>query len=229
MRNLRSFVFLSVILCLTVLPATAQEKIIPVSETENQKTKTTEINLPEDTMVELRLSTGLQSNLIIEGQLISFSVVEPIKINDVIVIEGGARARGKVAKFRKAGSWGRGGEIFLEMQDVMAVDGSRIPLKLSRQTKATGDSDHAPAIARGGATVAVVALLGPVGVIYGAYSLVRSGLNKGSNAVIPEGLLLEAKVIGSAKVKVALTEPDKKQNEDSGNDEKITTEKNSLE
>ncbi len=229
MRKLRSFVFICAIFCVTVLPTMAQEKIIPVTETENQKAKTTEINLPEGTLVEVRLSTEIQSNFIIEGQLIAFSVVEPVKVNDAIVIERGAHARGKVAKFHKAGRWGRAGEIILEMQDVLAVDGSRISLKLSSQTKATGDSDHATAIARGGATVVAVVLLGPVGVVYGAYSLVRGGLHKGTNAIIPEGLLLEAKVIGNSKIEVTMKESDKKLNENHVKDEKISTEKNSRE
>lgn len=229
MKSIRSIIFCSAILLLTVLPATAQGKIISLSETENQKSKSSEVNLPEDTMVEVQLSTNLQSNFINEGQFIAFTVVEPIKINGVTVIERGARARGKIAKVRKAGRWGRAGEIYLEMQDVIAVDGARIPLKLTRKEKVTGDSDHATSVVRGGVTIAAVVLLGPVGVIYGAYSLARSGLNKGGDAVIPAGLLLETKVIGNAKVKVALTEPVKKQNEDAGKEEKIASEKNSIE
>lgn len=215
MKNLRKLALPFALLLLTALPAIAQGQpgATVTSETEKQTTASAELTLPEGTMVEVQLSADVHSNYVQEGHLIAFTVVQPIKINDIIVIEKGAHARGRIVKVRKAGRWGRAGEIYLEMQDAVAVDGARIPINLIHKEKAVGDSDHAPTIISAGAGVATVAILGPFGAIYGAYLLARGGLNKGSDAVIPAGMLFETKVTGDTKVKVTLTAPAKKQPE----------------
>lgn len=230
MKNLLKRAFPFALLLLTTSLASAQDKTIASAtpETEKQKPVVAELTLPEGTMVEVQLSNEIHSNQVQAGHLIAFTVVEPIKINGLTVIEKGAHARGRIAKVHKAGRWGKAGEIQLEIQDAVAVDGTRIPLKFTHREKAVGDSDHATTAIRAGASVAAVAVLGPFGIPYAAFFLVRSGLNKGSNAVIPAGLLFETKVIGNAKVKTALVEPTKKPNEVASEEEKVTTEKTPL-
>jgi hypothetical protein len=124
--------------------------------------------------VDIELTQTVSSEELKEGDAISFRVIRPLEINGVTVIDTGAFARGHVVKVKKAGHWGHQGKLDWALNDVLAVDGTRIPVRFTQAAR--GDSK--------GGTVAVAAiattvLLGPLGLLW--------GLKKGKPAIIPAG------------------------------------------
>lgn len=145
------------------------------------------ITIPHGTLVDVELTAAVTSEQYLDGSIIGFTVVQPVKVNGVTVIERGAPAKARVTKVTKAGRWGKGGNIAWVMQDVMAVDGSRVRLKFSEKLK--GNSAHSTVIAAGAATSLVIPFAG-----------LLWGLKKGSEVTISAGRRFEALVDGDAVV-----------------------------
>jgi hypothetical protein len=121
------------------------------------------------------------------GDLLSFRVLVPVKIDNNMVIEQNALVTARVVKAKKAGHWGKAGKLAWVMQDVVAVDLTRVPLTAQADVPAgeqrvTGTSHGAEVATK---TVVLGALLAPAFPI--APLALMSGFRRGENAVIPEG------------------------------------------
>jgi hypothetical protein len=147
-----------------------------------------EVKVPDGTPLEIELMTEVSSAKAKEGDIIDFTVVNPVVINGVTVIEKGAPAKARVAGVKKAGYWGKAGRVGWIMQDALGVDGNRISLRMEK--KLTGDSK--------GGTVATATIVTAV-VFWPAAPF--WGFKKGKNAVFPAGKRFEAFVNGDATVK----------------------------
>jgi hypothetical protein len=147
-----------------------------------------EIKIPDGTEVEIQLKNNASGEDLKVGDIVDFSVVQPVVVNGVMIFDRGAPARARITTAKKAGHWGKAGKLEWAMQDIQAVDGNRV---LARFTKrSVGDSK--------GGTVAVAAVatgvfLGPVGLLW--------GLKKGKPAIIPAGNVYRAFVNGDTPVK----------------------------
>jgi hypothetical protein len=97
------------------------------------------LKLPQGTPLDVEMAYTISSQEVRAGELISFRVVNPVLVDGVEVIAVGATATGRVVKASRGGHWGRAGRIAWTMQDVAAVDGTRIPLA-SSGARAVGDS-----------------------------------------------------------------------------------------
>ena len=97
-----------------------------------------EMKVHDGIQMELELMSNISSKDAEEGDIINFTVVNDVIINGVIIIEKGAPARARIAVAKKSGRWGKSGKLGWAMQDVMAADGSRIPLRMEK--KLSGDS-----------------------------------------------------------------------------------------
>ena len=159
------------------------------TDTDEALTVLTEITIPEGTPLEVESTFNVSSGEVEEGSAVSFTVVHPVKINGVTVISAGARATARVTKAKKGGSWGRAGTLAWEMRDVVAVDGSKVPLEFAKRTK--GDSK--------GGTVATGIIV--TGVLFWPAAPLW-GFKKGKDAKVPAGSRFEAAVHGNAVVKV---------------------------
>ena len=149
----------------------------------------TDITIPEGTPLEVESTFNVSSGEVEEGSAVSFTVVHPVKINGLTVIASGARATARVTKAKKGGSWGRAGTLAWEMRDVVAVDGSKVPLEFAKRTK--GDSK--------GGTVATAVIV--TGVLFWPAAPFW-GFKKGKDAKVPAGSRFEVAVHGNAVVKV---------------------------
>lgn len=148
----------------------------------------TEIVVPDGTPLEVESAFTVSSGEVQEGSAVSFTVVHPVKINGVTVVAAGARATARVTKAKKGGSWGRAGTLAWEMKDVVAVDGSKIPLEFAKRTK--GDSK--------GGTVATAVIV--TGVLFWPAAPFW-GFKKGKDAKVPAGSRFDVAVHGDAVVK----------------------------
>lgn len=147
-----------------------------------------EVKVPDGTPLEIELMTTISSATAKEGDIVDFTVVNPVVINGITVIEKGAPAKARIAAVKKAGYWGKAGRIGWTMQDALAADGNRIALRMEK--KLTGDSK--------GGTVATATIVTAV-VFWPAAPF--WGFKKGKNAVFPAGKRFEAFVHGDVAVK----------------------------
>lgn len=147
-----------------------------------------ETKIPDGTLMELELMSNISSKDAQEGDIINFAVVNPVVVNGVTIIEKGAPARARVAVAKKSGRWGKSGKLGWAMQDVLAVDGSRLAIRMEK--KLSGDSK--------GGTVATGVIVTSL-VFWPAAPL--WGFKKGKEVSMPAGKRFEAFIHGDTSVK----------------------------
>lgn len=159
------------------------------------RTETTQasLELPDGTPVEIELVENISSEAVQEGSVMDFAVVQPVEVNGATVIARGAPARGRVMEVKKARHWGRAGKLVWAIQDVHAVDGQRIPLRLSKEVEGGGSSGKVAA-----AVVATAIVFWPAAPLW--------GLKKGKPAIIPAGTRVSSFVHGNATVETVAKE-----------------------
>jgi hypothetical protein len=146
-----------------------------------------ELKLPAGTKLDIEATHTVSSQDIKAGDLLSFRVLVPVKVDDVTVIDENALVTGRVVKAKRAGHWGKAGKLVWTMQDVVAIDLTRVPLTAqpslpAGQQGVTGQSHGAEVATR---TVVMGALLAPLFPI--APLALMSGFKRGENAILPQG------------------------------------------
>jgi hypothetical protein len=96
----------------------------------------------------------------------------------------GALVTGRVMKAKRGGHWGKAGKLAWMMDDVVAVDLTRVPLTANPdiplgQNKITGTS-------HGGQVAAEMAIFGSL-MMFAAPLVLMSGFKRGEDAVLPQG------------------------------------------
>jgi hypothetical protein len=160
---------------------------LPSGSSNNLTSDAVELKVVDGTEIEIALTNNVSGQEANVGDLVDFTVLRPIQLNGVTIFEKGASARGRITTAKKSGRWGKAGKLEWAMQDVQAVDGSRVPARFTKRL--IGDSS--------GGTVAVAAVatavfLGPVALLW--------GLKKGKAAIIPAGNRYTAFVQGDNAV-----------------------------
>lgn len=148
------------------------------------------LKVVDGTEIEIALTNNVSGQEAKVGDIVDFTVLRPVQMNGVTIFDKGASARGRITTAKKSGRWGKAGKLEWAMQDVQAVDGSRVPARFTKRL--VGDSS--------GGTVAVAAVatavfLGPVALLW--------GLKKGKVAIIPAGNKYTAFVQGDSTVQAA--------------------------
>lgn len=106
---------------------------------------------------------------------IAFSVTKPVIVDDALIIPRGTIARAKIVHVKKAGAFGRGGALTFEMERIIAIDGTKIPVQLS----AAAEGGNRTGMMAAGAA-ATTALIFP----YTAPAALVWGFKKGDDAVV---------------------------------------------
>jgi hypothetical protein len=152
---------------------------------------TTRIRIPAGTVLQIEAAVPVSSADASEGDKIKFLVSRRVLVNGIVVIERGALVRAHVVKSKPAESWGRGGLLGWVVEDVVAVDGTVVPIKLSDRLMGKNRSRAvvAAAIATG---AAILPYSSPVSLIW--------ALKKGDEAVLDESRKSIAVVNGDMEV-----------------------------
>ncbi|MDR3348922.1 MAG: hypothetical protein LBO03_04875 [Acidaminococcales bacterium] len=138
-----------------------------------------EVVLPKDTLIKISIAQALDSKSIQEGDKVRFRAEDSIYIGDVLVIPKGALGNGVVSKVSRARNFGRNGKVEIDYTDIKMIDNNEAFLVLGKLArKETENMAYAA-----GASVAGMIILGPFGVIGGAFV-------KGKEYRVPEGALL---------------------------------------
>ena len=152
---------------------------------------TSPAQIPAGTLIEVETARAVSSKDAAVGSQITFLTTRRTFVNGILVIERGAVARARVVKVQRARGWGRAGMLAWELQDIAAVDGTRIPIQLAG--KQSGKSRSA-AIA--GSAVATGALIFP----YSSPVALIWGLKKGDEAVLRGSRIFSASVGANTQI-----------------------------
>jgi len=121
--------------------------------------------LPKDSLLQVEFTEELSSRTAKAGDPIHFVLADNVFVNDVLVLPKGAAGVGEVKKVVQPRSFGRDARIDLEFSHVYAADGSIVKVTLGELSKQKAESVAGAA----GAAIGGAIVLGPVGVIGGAF------------------------------------------------------------
>jgi len=146
---------------------------LPETGQPEQLVKT--VRIPQGTTVLVETLYPVSSANFKVNSSIAFAVVRPIVVDGVVIIPRGTTARAKIVRAKKAQTFGRGGALTFQMEYIVGLDGSKIPVQL---TAAAEGGNRTGVLAVGAA--ATSALIFP----YTAPAAIVWGFKKGDDAVV---------------------------------------------
>jgi hypothetical protein len=129
--------------------------------------------LRDGTDVNLQFAQDLSSKTSSEGDPVTLTLVDDIKVGDIIVAKAGSKAIGEVTKAEKSGMMGKAGELNIRL-DYLKTGDTKIKLRGTKGKE--GESGVT-------GTVVLTVLFGPIGLI-----------KHGKNVEIKQGQALHAYV-----------------------------------
>ena len=156
-----------------------------------------ELKIPAGTPLEIETAFTVNSQYVRPEELISFRVLVPVRVDGVTVIEKYSLVTGRVVQAKRGGHWGKAGKLSWVMQDVVAVDLTRVPLQAVRDTPA--GTNRVAGTSHGGQVAAQIAIAAPL-MLFAAPLALTAGFKRGENAVLPEGKRFIVYVAGDTTV-----------------------------
>ncbi len=132
--------------------------------------------MPTNTLVKVSLVTPVNAKNIKVGDRVEIKAEEDVVESGRLLFAKGAPGYGEVVKVRQAAVFGRDAEVQIEFKTLRTMDGTDVPMTLGEESKEKMQSMAYAA----GASIAGIALLGPIGIIGGAFV-------KGKNVDLPAG------------------------------------------
>jgi hypothetical protein len=175
-----------------------------------------EVKLPAGTPIEVEVAYTVNSIDVKPGEQISFRVLVPIMVDGAMVIEKDALVTARITQAKRGGHWGKAGRLAWSMEDVVAVDNSRIalaPETTSRSDKlwsleAKGKQSEAipgeGSVKGTSHTGEVAARTIMAGALFPPLALMN-GFKRGENAVLSEGRRFVVWVVKDWTVKINAT------------------------
>ena len=158
-----------------------------------------ELKIRAGTPLEIEAAYAVSSLDVRPNDLISFRVIVPIKIDGVTVVERYSLVSGRVVQAKRGGHWGKAGKLSWAMQDVVAVDLTRVPLQA--QIEGPEAKNGVKGTSHGGQVATEMIVFGSL-LFVAAPLVLLSGFRRGENAVLPEGKRFVVYVQSDTNVKV---------------------------
>lgn len=122
-------------------------------------------SIAKDTLIKIKIVTPISTKTSRSGDIVAFQAAEDVYAGGQLVIAKGAQGVGKVTKVEPPKNFGRDAELQISFDTVEAIDGSFVGTILGEKAK-----EETKSLAKAaGATVAGLAILGPIGVVGGAF------------------------------------------------------------
>lgn len=151
--------------------------------TAKEQITSKKVELSSGTKIRLELADEVSSKTAQEGdEVVYFAKDDILSSSKEIVIKKGARAYGKVTAAKRARSFGRKGKLEFTVEEVEAIDGTKVPLRSTISRDGKGNV---------GTMVAVTALVSVFGVFI-----------KGKNVTVKQGTVVDAYVDDNMMVEV---------------------------
>lgn len=135
-----------------------------------------QVTLPKDSVFKIIFTSEMSTKMSRQGDRVNFKAGDNLYVNDVLVLPKGATGIGEIKKVVQPGIFGKDGRIDITFTHIYGVDGTKIPLTVGELAKQKAESIAGAA----GAAIGGMIVLGPVGVIGGAFV-------KGNSVTIPAG------------------------------------------
>ena len=123
------------------------------------------IVLPADTLMKIKLLDKISSLDSHVGDKVSFSIVNDIIVEGNMIIPANTRGYLRISSIDAAGKMGKDGDVKLSFSDIIAIDGSKIAVKIDEKSQNENRSKELAI----GASVLGSIILGPVGLIAGFF------------------------------------------------------------
>lgn len=91
-----------------------------------------ELKIPAGTPLDIEAVYTVSSVDMRPGDMLSFYVLVPIRVDGVTVIDKHSLVTGRVVESKRGGHWGKAGRLSWMMQDVVAIDLTRVPLQAQK-------------------------------------------------------------------------------------------------
>ena len=134
------------------------------------------VEVPADTLVKIALSETISSKNIKVGDKVRFHVADDVMLDGVLLFVKGSEGIGTVTKVTPARNFGRNAELVVDFGKTKSIDGTFVDTFVGDAAK----KEMTNMAMAAGASIAGMVLLGPVGIIAGAFV-------KGKNMEFPEG------------------------------------------
>lgn len=121
--------------------------------------------IPKGTKIRLEFVDGLSSKTARIGDEVLFKVVDDIIVDGAVVIKKGTTASGNVTRVERGRRFGVNARVTLDIREIEAVDGSKIPVSDQKRGKMMGSGTDKAAVASGAGAL----VLGPIGVGIGYF------------------------------------------------------------
>jgi hypothetical protein len=133
------------------------------------------VKLPRGTAVLVETLYPVSSADFKVNNTIAFAVARPVFVDDALIIPRGTIARAKIVRLRKAGIMGRGGALTFEMEQIVAMDGTKIPVLLTAAAEG-GSRTGVLAVGAAATSALIFPYTAPVALVW--------GFKKGDDAVV---------------------------------------------
>jgi len=145
------------------------------------------VKLPAGIPIDVESAYTVSSLDLRPNDYLTFRVLIPIKVDGITAIEKDALVTGRVIEARRGRHWGKAGKLQWTIVDVVAIDGTRVPLQVSKDLPNGRDgikgTSHGAEVAT--RTVVLGALMAPLFPI--APLALMSGFRRGEDAILPQG------------------------------------------
>lgn len=139
-------------------------KLMKLSYTDGQ-VNLTNITVFKDTLVKIKIMTALNTKTTRPGDIVVYQAAEDVYSDGYLVIPQGAQGLGKVTKVERSRNFGRDAKLEISFDNIEAIDGTKLSTILGDKAK-----EETKSLAKAaGATVAGLIILGPIGVVGGAF------------------------------------------------------------
>lgn len=142
----------------------------------NGQLDVTGTTIAKDTLVKIRMVSPLDTRTSKLGDVVSYQVSEDVYANGILMMAQGTPGSGRITKVEQAKNFGRDAKLEISYDNIGAIDGSMVDTLMGEKAKAETKSMATAA----GASVAGMILLGPIGIVGGAFV-------QGQDFTIPAG------------------------------------------
>lgn len=126
----------------------------------------TDTVVPANNLMKIKLAESLDSRTAKVGDLVKYQAADDIIIDGVLVIAQGEKGEGTITKVKQHQNFGRDAQLEIDFGSIEAIDGSRMEVFLGEEAQKKMEESLAMAA---GASIAGMAVLGPVGIVGGAF------------------------------------------------------------
>ena len=134
------------------------------------------VQVPANTLIKVALVDRVNAKNLKAGDKVRYKVAEDVLVDGNLIFAKGEPGEGTVEKVRQAKNFGRNAEVQIDFNKTKSIDGTEIETYVGEESK----QEMKNLAMAAGASVAGMLLLGPIGIIGGAFV-------KGKNIDLPEG------------------------------------------